>query len=151
MIKFFYVLDSAVEMGHFDVIKEFEKSLNFDLEELENPETSSMPTLNQKLDDVGMSYVLPTYRFLSRVGSLAELKKPLVAALMFAANGPHTRREYEEQDHIDIEAQRILINGFIGHLKEQLDKLDQLKEVGKEDKSVELEAQNMRELYLMVC
>jgi len=137
--KFAAILKYALLNDNPNLIDRMEAEVLPQLRALKEPLMTVLPVMDAWLFEVSME---GSEKYLDMARGLAILKnRPLASALLFAANGPHTRGEFNEIiDKDDIEAQGILINGFIGHLKRQLDMLKVLEKSDKRYPSIEAEA-----------
>ena len=108
--------------------------------ELMPPIAHSLPAFDDWLAFALMGF---TKNYLEQVRRLAKANRPWACALLFAANGPHTRGLFIAEggwtkldgikyngDDADVKAQYILINGFSKELNARLVALERAKSSG---------------------
>jgi len=135
--KFVLILNYSINPNYRYILPRLENEILPQFQGLRHPLTLSLPTL-----DDWLSYSIEGYHkdYVKRTKYLSELTdRPWASALVFAANGPHTRFLYTSTDKEDIEADTYLINGFIGAFWEKMGELMRLTAEGRIQEAGKLE------------
>jgi methylase of polypeptide subunit release factors/tRNA A-37 threonylcarbamoyl transferase component Bud32 len=123
--KLTYLIKSFLDNSPRDLLElasEFENKIIPQLKEINHPLVEILPTFDHWLAYAVMGL---DDNYLIRIKAISQIyENPLASAIIFAANGPHTRREFVDTDKNDVEAQIQLIDGFIGHLQYLFNKLE---------------------------
>ena len=121
-----YVIFTNLESGKPLLVERFEEIIS-ELKEMDHPFASVLPTFD---DWLAFSVMGNTDNYLDQVEKLVKANRPWACALLFAANGPHTRAVFVATDLDDVEAQYYLINGFIAEFISKLQEFKSMKAQG---------------------